>query len=263
MERWIEYWSIFPLFENYIQHKIWSDLCSQEWINRKPHFSRVLLYEPIMAAPFPDPEDSIYYTQRKLSSLAPLTPSLTWYFIIWQEKVSPQKMRRRKGRIWRMGRSSSPGKNPALQWWWTTEAKVSRRYYVNYQDSQAMLWWLEHLKLCGSPQPPMSLVIFLPSNHPWGGFFLFLLYEEKKSSRNSMSLPNSHVPAPSAKEAGSRDVACLSAASSPTLDAEQTSSNCLLFRSVKRLTLSSSLIVPPFQGHHLKQQWCNRGALHP
>lgn len=71
-----------------------------------------------------------------------------------------------------------------------------------------------------------------------------------------MSLTHSHMPASSAKEAGSRDVTCLPTDphTLPSLDAEQTSSNCLLFRSLKRLTLSSSLIVPSFQGHHLKQR---------
>lgn len=82
-------WTLIIQFSLYLQiytqHKIWSNLCSQEGINREAHFSRVLLYEPITAAPFPDPKSSIYYTQRKLSYLAPFTPPWTCYFIIWQE----------------------------------------------------------------------------------------------------------------------------------------------------------------------------------
>lgn len=94
-----------------------------------------------------------------------------------KREVSPQKRRRKKGGTWRMGRFSSPGKNPPLQWWWTAEAKVSGRYYVNYQDSQAMLWWWERLEAMCSPQTPMNLVIFSPPTTlgwilsdlgPWG-----------------------------------------------------------------------------------------------
>lgn len=91
--------------------------------------------------------------------------------------------------------------------------------------------WSEGVRkvLCKLPrQPSHALVIRASGSHvqstdtnepcyfsslqpPLGGFFLILVPEgKKKISRMSMSLPNSQVPAPSAKAAGSRDVACIS-----------------------------------------------------
>lgn len=181
-----------------------------------------------------------------------------------KREVSPQKRRRKKGGTWRMGRFSSPGKNLPLQWWWTAEAKVSGRYYVNYQDSKAMLWWWERLEAMCSPQTPMNLVIFSPPTTL--GWILSDLGPWGKKNIKKEYVP-SQLSCASSLSQGSREQGCGMPfhRSSPTRDAEQTSSNCLLFRSVKRLTLSSSLIVPPFQGHHLKQRSAQQRdeALHP
>lgn len=119
-----------------------------------------------------------------------------------KREVSPQKRRRRKGGTWRMGRFSSLGKNPPLQWWWTAGAKVSGRYYVNYQDSQAMLWWLEHLEVMCSPQTPMNLVIFLPSNHPWVDSFWSWSLRKKKYQEWVCPFPTLRCQLPQPRQQG-------------------------------------------------------------
>jgi hypothetical protein len=40
---------------------------------------------------------------------------------------------------------------------------------------------------CTAPQTPLSLVIFLPSNYPWGGFFLTLVFGKKKNHQEITS----------------------------------------------------------------------------
>lgn len=107
-----------------------------------------------------------------------------------QEGKRRGRRRRKKGGRWRESeerprerqRASKrvPGWKTPQQQWWVTEVKASGWCYVNYQDSQAMHWWLQRMGAMLCPQTLVCLVIFLPSNYPWGGFFLTQVLGKKK-----------------------------------------------------------------------------------
>lgn len=132
------------------------------------------------------------------------------------------KRRERRSRGWGRVRACTRTEAPRRSWW-ITEVKVSGWHYVNYQDSQAMRWWLQRMwaMLC-SPDARVPCYFFslqlplgwiLPDPGPW---------EKKKILQEIPSPSPTHIaqlPQQERKKKKRRgrgkDVTCLSTGPAP------------------------------------------------